>query len=330
MSFARSPMLILLALLCAAAGCQGRSGGVETAGNRALLERERVEDPALRAAASLIDGGGGGKAFDQLVDRFKNQPQAAYRDVALWLAANALIEDGNRIRAFYYLDQLMDEHPGSPLFSAAASKQYEIADSYLRNKSDRAFIIFPYRRHDEALEMLFRVQQRLPGSPLAERALKRSADFYFARGDYDFAEDAYGVFIDRYPRSPQIPIVRLKQAFSNVQQYSGPRYDPTPLLDAGTQLRQFLAEYPELAQEQKIPEVLAWIDEQLAEKLMIEAAYYGRTGEPHASRLLLAQVTALYPQTQQAQRAERRLERSPAPASESPTTNPAALQEGQP
>jgi outer membrane assembly lipoprotein YfiO len=302
-----------LGLVLSGLGCRGSSGGVQTGGNQQRLASQEVADPALHRAAELIDDGRGDKAFRQLSDRFETQPQAAYRDMALWLAAHALIEGGNRIKAFYYLDQLMDEHPDSPLYYEAALKQYEIADSYLRNNPDR-WLFLPLRRYDEAAEMLFRVQQRLPGSPLAEQALKRTADFYFARGDHDFAEDAYGVFIDRFPRSPIIPVVRLKQAYANLLQYEGPRYDPTALLDAATQLRQFAAEFPDLAREQNIPGQLAWIDEQLAEKLMIEADYYRRTGEPDAAGLLLAQVASQYPDTSHAQRARRRLDRAPSPA----------------
>lgn len=320
-----APILLALAALWGVPGCRGFSGGVETGGNRQRLEQDNVADPALRRAAALIDAGDGRRAFRQLADRFESQPQAAYPDAALWLAANALIADGRRIKAFYYLDQLMDEHSESPLYYNAALKQYEIAESYLQNRSDRWFFI-PLRRYDEAVEMLFRVQQRLPGSPLAEQALKRSGDFYFARRDYDFAEDAYGVFIDRFPRSSIIPAVRLKQAYANVLQYDGPRYDSTALLDAGTQLRQFAAEHPEMAQQQNVPRLLAWIDEQLARKLMIEADYYRRTGEPEATRLLLSQVAAQYPDTSQARQARGRLILDPPstrPAPVTPATRPA-------
>ncbi len=315
-------IIFCFGLLFLLPGCYGLSGGVATGGNRQLLQEQDVQDPALRRVAAMVDEGDGEEAFDRLVERFEKEPQAAYPDVALWLAANALIENGQRIKGFYYLDQLLDEHSGSPLYYPAALKQYEIADSYLRNRSDRAFF-FPVRMHDEAIEMLFRVQQRLPGSPLAEQALKRTADFYFSQGDYDFAEDAYGVFIDRFPRSEQIPTVRLKQAYSNVLQYNGPRYDPTTLLDASAQLRQFSAEFPEIARQQNIPGLLQWIDEQLAEKLMITADFYRRTGDPEAGRLLLARVTQEYPDTAQAEDARRDLERNAAP-----TTRPAA--EGQP
>ena len=299
-------------------GCYGRSGGVSTSGTPQVLAEQGVDEAELTAVAEAIERGWGKAAFERLVDRFRQRPEAQNQDAALWLAANALIARGSRIRAFYYLDQLLDEHPGSPLYVAAAQKQYEIADSYLRRKGDR-FLFIPVHQEEEAIEMLFRLQQRLPGSTLAERAVRRTADYYFNRGDYDFAEDAYGVFIDRFPQSPDIPLVRLMQARSNILQYNGPRYDPTPLLDGKPQLEQFSRDYPDLAERSNVTEVLEWIDEQLAHKLMLHAAFYGRTGEPRARRSLLEQVVAEYPQTQQAERARRRLNRMPS----SPATQPA-------
>src|SRR5437762_2932300 len=81
-------------------------------------------------------------------------------------------------------------------------------------------------RTDEAIEMLWRVQQRSPGSPLAEQALKRTADFFYRDGQFDLSAAVYGVYIERYPRSPLVPEVRLKQAYSNLAQMRGLRFDP--------------------------------------------------------------------------------------------------------
>jgi outer membrane protein assembly factor BamD (BamD/ComL family) len=44
-----------------------------------------------------------------------------------------------------------------------------------------------FHAYDEAVEMLYRIQQRSPGSQLAERALLRTANYYFSDQQYDFA-----------------------------------------------------------------------------------------------------------------------------------------------
>ena len=295
-----------------ATGCASLAGNIDTGGNAERIAASDTESPVLREAAELIDAGKGDEAFERLVAwlQANNRPRPASYDDALFLAANGLIEAGERVRGFYYLEQLLDEYPGSPLYRPAVELQYEIATSYLRGENDIALFL-PMNRYDEAIEMLFRVQLRVPGSELAEQALLTTADFYYDRGDYDFAEDAYGVFIERFPRSGMTPTVRLKQAYANLRQYEGPKYDPTPLLDARAQLQQFATEYPGLAVTQQIPGLIRWINDQLAEKLVIEADYYGRVDEPEAKRLLLRRAAEQYPDTEHGQAAAARI---PAPA----------------
>ena len=340
----RGAIFLLFAL--PAAGCAGRSGGVATDGNAGRLRASGVSDPVLAEAAGLADAGEGKAAFRTLKTWFKLAPPGERpagsdvvvaedeapasgpatrpallpprpgRPVALMTAADALIEGGHRLKAFYYLEELLDTFPGSPLYKEAAEKQYAIADSYLSGKGD-LFLGLPVYRTDSAIEMLFRVQNRLPGSPLAERALRRTADYYYQHGDFDFAEDAYGVFIDRFPRSEQIAQVRLLQAYSNIQQFHGPRYDPTPLIDARAQLRQFAAQHPDVAGKQNLPALQDWIDRQLAQKYVEEAGFYRRTHEDRAARQVTAILAKSYPDTQAGQEAKAYIERHP------PATRPA-------
>src|SRR5690606_9202614 len=105
--------------------------------------------------------------------------------------------------------------PDSPLFAEALQRQYDIADAYLKGYKMRFMRIPMFRAYDEAIEMLFRIQQRVPGSAIAEKSLLRSADFYYADAQYDLSADAYASYIRAYPRSPLVPRVKLRQAFSN-------------------------------------------------------------------------------------------------------------------
>ena len=73
--------------------------------------------------------------------------------------------------------------------------------------------------------------------------------------------------------------------------------------------------------------MLDWIDDHLAEKLMIKADFFSRTGEQQASRLLMAQVTQQYPETQQAHIARARLGDEPVVIGAPPTTQPAQEQQ---
>ena len=191
-----------------------------------------VNAPVLDHAEQLIRANRNDDARKILGQWLKNNHGSPLYDRAIFLMATALYQYGDRIRAFYYLDELMDEYPESPLFYQALEKQYQIADAFLDGYKTRFLKIPLFGAEDEAIDMLFRIQNRSPGSPLAERALLRTADYYYFDRQYDLAADAYGFYIKQYPRSPQIAQVRLRQAFSNYAQFRGVRFDATPLVEA--------------------------------------------------------------------------------------------------
>src|SRR6185437_14852050 len=151
-----------------------------------------------------------------------------------------------------------------------------------------------------------------PGSPLAERSLARSADFYYRTSQFDLAADAYGAFIRIYPRSNEIARARLRQAYYNFAQFRGPRYDATPLLDARTEFQGIQARDPDLAREEGVQQFIDRIDEQLAAKLMVNAQYYARVQEPKAAVFLYRSLIQRYPASKEAQIARKIIEKMPA------------------
>jgi outer membrane assembly lipoprotein YfiO len=233
------------------------------------------------------------------------------RDRAIYLVGEAYYRYGDRVRAFYHFDELMDQRPDSPLFYDALQRQYDIADAFLKGYRTRIFGIPLLTNEDVGIDMLFRIQLRSPGSPLAEKALLRTADYYFAGRQYDLAEDAYNAYVRSYPRSPLAARANLRQAFSNYAQFRGLRFDATPLLDARAQLMELIAQYPELANEENLPAFIERIDRELAQKLIVTADWYQRTNEPAAAAKYYRTVIEAYPQTEEARRAERELARLP-------------------
>jgi outer membrane assembly lipoprotein YfiO len=275
-------------------------------------------DPEIEQIAQLIERKRNGEARRRLVAWFKRNPTSPVRDRALFLMAEALYQYGNRIKAFYYLDELEDEYPDSPLFFSALEKQYEIADSYLDGYKRRFLGIPMFHAYDEAVDMLFRVRQRSPGSPLAEKALLRTADFYYADSQYDLAADAYAWYAREYPRSPAIGRVKLRQAFANYAQFRGLRFDATPLVDARAQLAELIAANPDLAEEEGLPAVVGRIDHTFAEKLYWTGNFYRRTHEPRAAVYMYRYLLEAYPNTPEAAKAQQALDKMPSWALESP------------
>ena len=177
--------------------------------------------------------------------------------------------------------------------------------------------------------MLFRIQERAPGSPLAERALLRTADYYYDRGQYDLAADAYAAYARGYPRSPVVPRVKLRQAFASLAQFRGRYYDATPLIDARAQLDALQSGYPELAKQEDVDDVLRRIDASMADKLYWTANFYRRTNEPRSAVYTYRYLISRYPGSPEADRARARLEQMPQWALADPAPTPATDEEEQ-
>ena len=271
-----------------------------------------VDNPVLDRAEARLQQHQWKPAHDLIVPWLLSHPTAPDRDRALFLLAQVYYQSGDRIRAFYHLDELLDNFPDSRLFFPALELQYDIADSYLNGFKNEFLGLRIVPATDEAIEMLFRIQERSPGSPLAERALRRTADYYFNNSEFDLAGDAYAAFLRAYPRSPQVPQVKLRQAFSSLAQFRGPLFDATPLIDARAQFKDVQARYPELAAEMNVAQRIEQIDADLAQKAYVTGQFYQRTGKPKAAAFMYRYVVQTYPNSREAQLARGNLGRLPA------------------
>jgi len=276
-----------------------------------LKTEQPPSNPTLNRAEALLEAGHWKTAHDLLVPWFKNHPAAPDLDRAVFLLARTYYQSGDRVRAFYHLDELMDDFPESKFFYPSLELQYQIAIDYLNGYKNSFFGLRIVPGYDEAIEMLFRIQERSPGSPLAEKALRLTADYYFNSSQFDLAADAYSTFIRSYPRSPDIPQVKLRQAFSSLAQFRNARLDATPLIDARAQFKALQVQYPEIAAEANAAQWIEWIDGQLARKAYITADFYRRTGKLTGAVFLYRYVVQTYPNSHEAALSRRDLERMP-------------------
>jgi outer membrane assembly lipoprotein YfiO len=271
-----------------------------------------VKEPALDEAEALLARGEYKPAKKILLDWEKVHKKSPVRDRCILLLAEVFYQEDSRIKSFYYCDELMDEYPSSPLFQAALQKQYDIASAFL-NGYRRTFLWFRFLdASDEGVEMMFRIQQRAPGSPLAEKALLQTADYYYNSQDYDLAFDAYTSYIQRYPRNSQIPRIKLRAAFSCLAQFRGVKFDATSLIDARAQLIDIEKQYPDMAQEENLPSIIEQIDSAFAKKILETAKFYEKTHEDKGAVYQYRFLTETYPESPEAAEARLRLRELPA------------------
>jgi outer membrane assembly lipoprotein YfiO len=270
-----------------------------------------ISDPTLDSAQDLLSRHQPDPARAILV-RWVRTHRGDYRmDRALFLLADAYYQRGDRLTSFYQYDELLDKYPDSPFFYRSLERQYVIADAFLRGYKRKFLGLAIIGADTEAIEMLFRIQQRAPGSPISEKALLRTADFYFSTRQYDFAGDAYASYVRQYPRSNVIPQVRLQEAFCSLARFRGLAYDATPLVDARAQLEDVITNYPDLAQSENLPTVIARIDTSFARKILLTAHYYERVHDPRGAVYNYRYLIAEYPDSPEAVDAKRMLRRLP-------------------
>jgi outer membrane assembly lipoprotein YfiO len=287
---------------------------------------EQVKTPASQPASDetldrveqLITNGQYLTAKHQVVQWIRTHQKSPLRDRAVFLLGQANYGYGDRLAAFYNFDEVLDLYPDSPLFNPALARQYEIADAYLKGYKRRFLGMPMFGAEDEAIEMLYRIQQRSPGSPLAEKALLRTGDYYYRDSEFDLAADVYAAFVRSFPRSPEVPRVQLRQAFSYYAQFRGLRFDATPIIDAREQLTAVIQQYPKLAEEENIAPVIQRIDQTLARKIYLTGDFYQRTKQPRAAVYTWRYLIQAYPTAPEAEQARRQIARLPKAAQEAP------------
>src|SRR5436189_6219996 len=88
-----------------------------------------VTDETLDRAGQLVAANSNAAAKKILVSWLKREATSQLRDRGLYLLGLANFQYGDRIRAFYNFDELLDYHPESKYFYPALQQQYETADA---------------------------------------------------------------------------------------------------------------------------------------------------------------------------------------------------------
>ena len=228
---------------------------------------------------------------------------------AMNLAGEALMNRGRYWDAYKWFQRQIDGYPNGQYFKRALDRQYRIADAFLGGRKRRALKIFRVPAEDDGIEILMRVAAAAPGTPIAERALLRVADYHFAQKEYPEAIGVYEDFIKDFPLSKKRSYAMLQVAKSYLLSFRGVQWEAEPLRNADVRFRVFAEAYPQLAQKENVEGILEQIRLTLAHKLFHTGEFYERTKHPRAAAFYYDKTVAEYPDTHWAQSARGKLER---------------------
>ncbi|MBM4052674.1 MAG: outer membrane protein assembly factor BamD [Planctomycetes bacterium] len=270
-------MLAILAPIALAVPCLGQT--------QVLDDNDQWVAPAgvapgspegrLQIVREALAGGEYARA-QKLADAWlESFPASGLRARCLLARGDAIWKGGNEYDALFDYEEVARRYPSSDVFVLALQREYTIACAYADGLKRRWFgTLRIVDATDEAVEMLIRIQERLPGSQLAEQSGMRLADHYFDTRQLDMAAEAYDLFVQNYPRSPQIDKARLRLIYSYCASFRGPAHSAKGLVEAQIRLRELEVRAPMLANRIGAEALLVRIDESEARKLLMEARWY--------------------------------------------------------
>ncbi|MEO0587207.1 MAG: outer membrane protein assembly factor BamD [Planctomycetota bacterium] len=269
--------------------------------------------PAARSARTAL-AEGRLKEATQIVDAFINEnPDDPLVIEARLIRGDIRSSQGNYYRALFDYEYVARTSPATEAWRIAIEREFEIARMFAQGLNRRFLGMRLLPAKGEGEELLIRVQERVPGSELGEKASITLADYFFAEGEMFQASEAYDLFLLNYPDSPQREWAMLRLMQANLARFRGPEYDPTGLLEARQRLGQYRREFPASAERIGVDALDVRIADALAEKDLADARWYEQRGNDVSAAYLYRRVVEDHPQSDAAQVAIERLAGLPVP-----------------
>ncbi len=232
-----------------------------------------------------------------------------YLAEAYLLRGDAKSLAGREYAALYDYEAVLKDFVGSEEFPRALERELQIGIRYLRGLKRRIWGLRWADATDVGEELLVRVQERMPGSRLAERAAIELADYYYRIRDLRMASDAYEIFVTNFPRSEHVQWARQRRIYANIARFKGPSYDATGLRDARVLIEEYEDIDPVGAQQAGLSDALvSRLEESQAAQMLSKARWYLRRGDSVSARFTLRRLVREHPRTVAAGTAEGILE----------------------
>lgn len=205
-----------------------------------------------------------------------------------------------RLRDFrnaYERYEIVAEGASGELLRTALLREMDVARAFLSGEKRIVWGFLPLPAYDDGIEILSKIWQRVPGTRLGEEALRLKADYYFADGQMDFAQDEYSNLAREYPNGKYTRPAMLRAAEAAQAMFSGTAFDDRPLVEARERYRALQAAYPEFARQERVPERLEGIRVSQSEKDLYVGRWYEKTGRRDSAEYYYRLVLKDWPGT---------------------------------
>lgn len=214
------------------------------------------------------------------------------------LRATAQIARHNEFKALFDTEEVARNHPYSQAFPVALERELEVANKYLHGLRRKVWGFRIESAVDIAEEIIVRINERLPGSRLAEQALMDLADYYYRERDLKMAATAYECFVILFPKSELRQKAMERRIYATIAQFKGPKYDASGLIEAKYQIEAYKEQYPREAQAAGLSDALMTrLDESAAAQMLTVAKWYLKRKDEPSARLTLTRLVQKHPAT---------------------------------
>lgn len=286
--------------------------------NPALAQPDLTLDPSQGWMANAPDGAR--PADGQLMDRCRallaeGNAKEARSILSDWLDENefstspflaeayllrgdARVATNSEWWALYDYEAVIKQFPASVEFPKAVEREFDIGKRYLAGLKTKIFWMRLEDATSLGAELLVRVQERLPGSRIAEEACLFLADHYYQVRDLTQASEMYDVFLRNFPTSEHRQRAMQRRAYASIGQFKGPSYDASGLVEARSLIKSFADQYPAEAERAGMSDALsARLDESIASQKLEKARWYIRQGDEVSARFTLNRLRRSHPRT---------------------------------
>jgi TolA-binding protein len=236
------------------------------------------------------------KAIKQLKLDFS---EIAGADFNAFTDAEVLLARGKLYKAAWRYEKFLDDYPDSTLRDAALEREFQIASEFLAGRR-KTVLIFKLRAYDDGIKIMEKISDRTGSADIAKNASLAVAQNYEKRKKYDQAYLKWSQISTRWPTGETGKDALLGMARTKYAAYRGPVFDASGLVSAKSYYENFRLRYPGEAQKIGVDEILSRIYEQLAEKNLLIAKYYERTGSNLAANLYYQMVVDTWPNSKAA------------------------------
>jgi len=138
------------------------------------------------------------KAFDKLKKDF---PEIAGPDLDVFIKAEMLFCKGKFTEAVDNYEKLITKYPESELCDAALDRQFGIATAFLGGQKKTVLGVFEVTGYAEGLEIMKRISEQAPDTPIGTEATVALAQQYEEKGEFTKALRIYEKLLTEQPDS---------------------------------------------------------------------------------------------------------------------------------